>query len=418
MDPLDRLLPLCNPVRGFAAFVNGENMARNRDSAPEEIPAELLADFDDDPHGLIWDEDEPIESSTKKKRAKKSTKAAGASSSKKPGPEIAPFMIHRFDENAGRYTYLVTWKGKKHPPGPDEIRDGYGPGRYQVKDKNGASKTWVIGAPPMPRDLEPPELGAAEPPPPPRISPDLPPQAAPAYQHPPDFPQSSPQPPPWQDYRQQQQPIRPAAAPLAADPQMMGTIYRLDAAIQQISADQRRLQDELRSVTYELQQVPTRVSERVSSAIENASDPFDQVGKVMAISRDFADGQVPGDDKTPGMAEMIAGVVAALAGGGMPGAGPPPQPQAPAELAPPPRPPVSSPAPVPQNGNDQAGAAPELPGMTPEIRAELTHHAHQRGITYEAAVDLARRQNWSATDVLHVARSTAPGPPPEGQAVP
>lgn len=321
------------------------------------------------------------------KKAPKARKTAPKTSKDRPLQD-PPFQIHRFDTLQKSYMWIAEWSGRK-PPGPVEIRDAYGPGRYTVKDASKAEQRWRIGANPA-AAAEPSEGFADEPepfqsPPPPQVAPPAHDPHARAYQ-PYTAAGYGPSPPHPQTY---------APSPHAADPQLLGTFYRLDAAIQQISADQRRLQDELRSVTYELQQVPARVAERVSSAISDAVDPYDQMSKLWEMSRNMADGVGPGEDKGPGMAEIVGALAGAL-GPGAAAMAAPPQPAPPAIA--PPQPPEQPPG--------------DLPGMTDAIKAEIEVSAKERGITYEQAIELAKRQGWDAAQLLTIARSTAAPPSP------
>ena len=346
----------------------------------------------------------------KKKAPRKSRKAASKKVDKERPLQTAPFQIHRFDDLQRSYLWLDEWKGdgassSKKPPGPLQLRSTYGPGKYIVRDASSAEQRWRIGASPSDAPAEELETEPEAPehyrPAPQPIVPQLPPHGyhAPAPQY------HTPPPPRYAGPPHSSLATGAVAAPSPQlDPAVMSTIYRLDAAIQQISADQRRLQDELRSVTYELQQVPSRVAERVSGAITDAVDPFDQMAKVYEMSRNMADGLGPGEDKGPGMAEMVAAAVGALGGlagggAGAPGAAPP-MPQ-PAQL------PAPDSAPASTNGEDHSAEASELPGMTPELRTEIQAHAAARGITYQDAINLATRQGWDALTLVQAARATA-----------
>lgn len=343
-----------------------------------------------------------------KKTPRKPRKSTGKKVDNDRPLQTGPFQIHRFDDQQRSYLWLDEWKGdgassSKKPPGPLQLRSTYGPGKYIVRDTSGAEKRWRIGASPADGHQEEavstPEPTEPYRPMPPQLTPQLPPHGyhAPAqhYQTPP---------PPHYAGPPHSSPAHLAGAasvPPQLDHAVMSTIYRLDAAIQQISADQRRLQDELRSVTYELQQIPARVSERVSSAISDAVDPFDQMSRVYEMSRNMADGLAPGEDKGPGMAEMLAAAVGALGGlgGGAPAIAPPAQPVAPQ---------LPAPAQAPMtNGSDGSPDGLELDGITDELRVELQAHAAARGITYQDAINLAKRQGWDALTLVEAARATA-----------
>ena len=342
-----------------------------------------------------------------KKTTRKARKTTAKKVDKDRPLQTGPFQIHRFDDQQRTYLWLDEWKGdgassSKKPPGPLQLRSTYGPGKYIVRDTSGAEKRWRIGASPADGHAEDVET-APQPTEPWRpMPPPLTPQLAPGGYAPPQHYQTPP-PPHYAGPPHGPPAHLGAAAPVQTlDPAIMSTIYRLDAAIQQISADQRRLQDELRSVTYELQQVPARVSERVSSAIGDAVDPFDQMSRVYEMSKNMADGIGPTEDKGPGMAEMLAAAVGALGGlggGGAPAVAAPSQPVA-VQLPAPAAPPMT-------NGVDTQGDDLELDGITDELRVELQGHAAARGITYQDAINLAKRQGWDALTLVQAARATA-----------
>jgi hypothetical protein len=337
-------------------------------------------------------------------------------------PSEPPFHILRLTPShsgkGSRYMVIDTWT-KKVAPTPIQLRDNYGPGSFQVQDAQGATKKWAVAEfkrnPSEDAEQDAQDDAAQDHGPPPfRVAPPNPYAHPQAHPYPPQHaPQHQTQPGThWAEpHRQQYQPP-PVAHPGTSqpDPQLLGTFYRLDAAIQQISADCRRLQDELRSVTYELQQVPNRVAERVSTAIADAVDPFDQMSKVWAMSRDIAEGYGPGEkDSGGGMTDMIQAAVAALAARAPQ---PPPAIEPPQHQPPPvahhaaPAPPTHQPPPPHQEG------AQELPGMTPEIRAELQQEAAKRGIPWAEAIEMAKRQEWDAPQLLMAARAT--NAPPNG----
>ena len=56
--------------------------------------------------------------------------------------------------------------------------------------------------------------------------------------------------------------------------------------------------------------------------------------------------------------------------------------------------------------------------MTPEIRQELLAHAASRGLRYGDAITMARRNGWSAQELLHLARNPPPNAPPPGTPTP
>jgi hypothetical protein len=399
--------------------------AKAANTIPEEaIMGDLEPDWALDEHdlGAIIDleaEPEPAPAPTKPKK-----KRAPAKKKVHVPLSAPPFQILLFNPTERKYKWIDKWDGRK-APGPADLRGKYGPGRYEVRDDLKNSERWDIGASPLeagaspPQALEPPQQPEIEAdhesPAPPRIYPHEPPPWAnvrPPYGAPPSWTASSATPgagAPY-DWPHHQPPPPPPPAPAGPDPQMMGTIYRLDAAIQQIAADQRRIQDELRSVTYELQQVPTRVAERVSSAIENASDPFDQMSKVWEMSSMIADGYSPGAKKEDegGLAGLAEGVLSALASKMGP---PPPGLNAP-NAAPPQPPPPNGAGGTPAQGIGEG--EPELPGMTQEIRQELLAHAASRGLSYADAIGMAKRNGWTAPDLLHLARNPPPNAP--GQA--
>ena len=59
------------------------------------------------------------------------------------------------------------------------------------------------------------------------------------------------------------------------------------------------------------------------------------------------------------------------------------------------------------NGVDTQGDDLELDGITDELRVELQGHAAARGITYQDAINLAKRQGWDALTLVQAARATA-----------
>jgi len=372
-------------VADFLLFVNAENtMSEPKDAESTDEEAQIFGD-EDAADGFEWEEEEPKQADDTQKQAKKK-RAARAKTARGP-LQKRPFHIMRYNTDIRKYEWLDLWD-QKRPPTPGEVRDAYGPGRYEMRDAEKNVERWEIG--PDPHASKAPEHGArsapTSAPPPPRIAPGQLHQGGTPIAPNPYANTHAPAPPAYQ------QPIHHQGA----DPQLMSTFYRLDAAIQQISADCRRLQDELRSVTYELQQVPQRVSERVASAIKDSADPFDQMGRVWEMSQKLAEGVGPNEEKGPGMTEMVAAIAGALApsigGGQLPQMPPPPQSSAEA-------------LPAPENGS--APEHEELAGMTPEIRAELAAHAQARGISYQDAIGLARRQNWDAPTLLMAARTTA-----------
>lgn len=384
---------------------------------------QVWADFDENEGDLTTidvDQEAP-----KARKRKATTKSAPKAPPKMPTEP--PFHILRLTPNTSgkgsRYMVIDTWT-KKVAPTPIQLRDSYGPGSFQVQDAQGNTKKWAVAAfNKTENDVLPEETSEEtepQPPPPFRVAPD-PPPSGPLYSHAPQHAQSyAPQmhhnphaAEQWgQPHRQTyQQPPIASAAPSQPDPQLLGTFYRLDAAIQQISADCRRLQDELRSVTYELQQVPNRVAERVTSAISDAVDPFDQMSKVWEMSRNIADGYGPGqkEESGGGMAEMIQAAVGALAARAQP---PQVMPQEAPQLmqAPPVATPQQTAPAAPQPPTNAASA--ELAGMTPELKAELEIEAAKRGISWDDAINLAKRYNWDAPQLLMAARAT--GAPQSG----
>ena len=325
---------------------------------------------------------------------------------KKPTPKVhkplsaSPFHVQRHDPVSGKYQWIALWDHHKAPT-PLDLRDAYGPGRYQIVDSVKNNERWEIGADPsLPDPADDP--AGYDSPPPPHLAPHLAPQS---HQPPPRHQYNPQAQAPYQagPPRHHEPPAYMAPAPHSPDPQLMSTFYRLDAAIQQISADQRRLQDEMRSVTYELQQVPTRVAERVSTAITDSVDPFDQMEKVWAISRNIADGYGPNekDGGGGGIAEMIQAAVSAFASSAAPPQLPAPTPAAaPPAMAAAPRPPAPS----------SPTAPPHLDGMTQAIAKEIRNEAAKRGMTLGDAITLAQRQGWGAEQLLKVARMM-PAPP-------
>ena len=306
-----------------------------------------MGDFED----FEGDFDGSMAEPEKKKPRKRTTKKKTA----KP-PTEPPFQIHRRDPTQSKYLWIKEHPGRK-APGPADIRAEYGPGSFRVTDAAGNEARWQIGADPSIAQTEPEPAPIPEPYEPPREDPRYhPPAHAPAY----------------------------GRETGGADPSLYAVIYRQDAAIQSIERDVRRVQDELRSTTYELQQVPIRTAERVASVMSERSDPFDQMSKVWEMSQRIADGKGP--DEGGGIADVIAGGLAAL-GSKM---GPPPPPQ-------------------PANGGGQAlpapdPASPELPGMTQDIRAELIARAQARGIDFGGAVETAKAKGWTASQLLEFAR--------------
>ena len=315
--------------------------------------------------GQIFVDDMPEPEPTKPKRVRSSSPMSGRLKTR-------PFHILKFDPEQKKYLWIND-SNSKAPPTLSSIREEYGPGRYEIRDADGNKQRWAIG--------EDPALSASSEP---QADPYAPPRIA--HEPPPHFqPQMNP-------YGYQ----RAASSP-SSDPQLMQTFYRMDAAIQALSTDLRRLQDENRSLTYELQQVPARVAERVSATIRESSDPFDQMDRVFKISQNLANGMGPSEDKGLDMTNVLGALAGAfMGGGGAPGALPQ-APGAPSPVAPP----AQIQAPQPQ--------APELPGMTPEIRAELLDHAAKRGLNYEASINLAKSKGWDAAMLLTVARATAKG---------
>lgn len=312
--------------------------------------------------------------------------AAPAAKKKKPArkkskptpPSVYPFQIHKRDPSLGKYLWIKEWPGKK-PPGPSDIRDEYGRGSYIVRDAVGNDNRWQIGDDPTDApDL--PSLDSFAAPEEPRYEP---PRVEPAPQ------QSAP-------------PTLGGFSSPSVSPQLQALVYRLDATNQSIERDIRRIQDEQRSIIYELQQIPARTAERVAQSLRDQSDPFDQMARVYDMSQRIADGKGPADDGG-GLSEIIAGVLGALGSKG-PQALTPPPPQ-----PPPPQPHVQA---HPGNGNYAQPvtppAGPELPGMTPEIRAELVALASQRGVEYPAAIAMALERGWDAPTLLDFARNPDP----------
>ena len=351
-----------------------------------EIEVET-SEFEDDDSQIYVDEGAP--------EAKPPTKRARSRSTLVPRLGSGPFHILKKVEN--KFMWIADSASKKQPT-LGSIRDEYGPGQYEIRDADGNKQRWSIG--------EDPHAKAAasnhpDPTAPPRLSPQ--PGYAPHYA--PQNPHGAPQ-----AFNQYQ---RPAPAPV--DPQLMGTFYRMDAAIQQLSTDLRRLQDENRSLTYELQQVPARVAERVSATIREASDPFDQMGRVWEMSQKLADGIGPNEDKGFDMNSVLGALAGALSQGALPGGAPPQMmappggtPVAPAQLGA-----------VAPTATDTPVEEPTLPGMTDEIKSELLEHAKTRGLDYAASIRYAQSKGWDAAMLLTVARATAknnPKPAPNGTA--
>lgn len=378
-------------VAELEPFVNVEHVMDNTKEDPTEAEEGQMFGDEDDQDTLEWAEEETKEA--KPERAKSKRKPRASSKSQRAPLQKRPFHIMRFNTDTRKYEWLDLWDHKT-PPTPGQVRDAFGPGRYELRDAEKNVERWEIG--PDPNKAAGPAQQNAEP-----AAPPLPPRIAPAHEH----QELGTHPNPYAAHPGSYAPPMQTSGP---DPQMMSTFYRLDAAIQQISADCRRLQDELRSVTYELQQVPMRVSERVAAAIKDSADPFDQMGRVWEMSQKLAEGVGPNEDKGPGMAEMVAAIAGALAPNiaGAPAAPLPP------EMA------QSSPhtLPAPPNGNDEEHQ--ELPGMTPAIRQELVAHARAKGVTYQDAIGLALRQGWDAQTLLTAARSTAPAQKPPAEAPP
>lgn len=328
------------------------------------------------------------------KQTKKKTSRSSKSKKDAPVPSIAPFQIHKFTvggDGKRSYCWVAQWQGN-HAPGPADLQRKFGPGKYIVKDAAGASSRWQIA--PMPGGEQPREQEIPRHvPSPPHMSPDYGGGYRSVYDRQPQHPQPGYQAPPPQ-----------------TDPYTASTMYRIDSAVAQLQAELRRIGDEFRSLRYDCEQIPGRVSERVQNAIRDAADPFDTSLKVLELSRTMA-GDMPESGGGGGWQEAAAAIASRVLpalGGGMPPQmpAPPVQPQGmPPGTIPPQAPPANNVHTLPSG--PEPDALPTLDKMTPEKQQEITQHATARGLTYRDAISLGLAQGWDADQLLTFARQTA-----------
>lgn len=316
-------------------------------------------------------------STTNATKKKRNTKAAG-----KDGLRVPPFQVSRFSETRRQYGWIDEYPGKR-PPRQGDILEKYGPGRYQLEDAAGSRARWTIhGVHEIPgEDVEEHE------------------DTAPAFD-----PRPYRHEPPPDDYgygyrgggMDRRGPAHPPA-PAGVDPYTSQTLYRLDASVTQIHQDGRRLADELRSLRYDIELAPSRIAERVAQVIADARDPIDEMVRLHQVSQTmgFGDGGGGGDS---GIGSVISSALSGLAQAQGAAAAPAPAPPAPALHSVPPAP-ASNPATPP--------APPELAGMTPAIKGEISAIAASLGMDPTQAIAIGKAQGWSAPKLLEYARALA-----------
>jgi hypothetical protein len=326
------------------------------DGETDQIPDWIAADFEGDPD---WEAEEtepepaPKARKTRKKPVPRKTEP----------PQDAPFQIQKHDAGQRAYGWISEWSGKK-PPGPADLQAEFGAGKYIVIDASGRQARWRIhGHGPDPEgESSEPSFSAPPPPPAPPAHPFY--GAAPQHSH-----------------------AAPMHAPAGPDPFLHGMLARLDATVQQIHADSRRAGDEMRSLRYEIEQIPHRVGERVATAFNEANDPIESMTRLWDTTRKMADGMPAGGEEGGGgmLESAILGVLSKLG-----------------SAAPPPAAPASPPSPPPQLR--AVAESPSLPGMTQEVEVELRARATASGVDYDAAVAMARAEGWTADQLLSFAR--------------
>ena len=78
------------------------------------------------------------------------------------------------------------------------------------------------------------------------------------------------------------------------------------------------LENQLSRMMFEVQQVPSRVGLDVRSAVQDAGDPEERVANLWSMLQDMQEGNIQGDDSTPGWLKHLGTAAAAFTAQGSP----------------------------------------------------------------------------------------------------
>tara|TARA_R110000824_G_scaffold232062_4_gene419958 strand:- start:1740 stop:2822 length:1083 start_codon:yes stop_codon:yes gene_type:complete len=110
----------------------------------------------------------------------------------------------------------------------------------------------------------------------------------------------------------------PVAHSAGPDPYTADILRRVDTAMHQIQSQVMNLENQLSRMMFEVQQVPTRVGIDVRAAVQDAGDPEERVANLWAMLQDMQEGNIVGEDSTPGWLKSIGTAAAAFAQNGAP----------------------------------------------------------------------------------------------------